>query len=56
MKSNSGKFGGDHEQIELLVAPLVGPKNSEGEGDSDSPFGERSKSRSLVSSRTRTRG
>lgn len=36
----------------------MGPKNSdsEGEEDSDSPIRERSKSGSLVSGRTRTRG
>lgn len=57
MESKFGKLGGDNEQVELLMAPLVGPKNSdsEGEDDSDSPIGERSKSGSLVSRRTRTR-
>lgn len=42
MKSKSGKLGSDDEQVELLVAPLVGPKNSvsEGEEDSDSPVRE----------------
>lgn len=57
-KSKSGKLGGDNEQVELLVASLVGPENSDskGEEDSDSPIREKSKSGSLVSSRTRTRG
>lgn len=58
VKSKCGKLGGDNKQVEFLVAPLVGPKNSdsEGEEDSDSPVRERNKSGSLVSSRTRTRG
>lgn len=51
-------IGSDNEQVELLVVPLVGLKNSdsESEEDSDSPIRERSKSGSLVSSRTRARG
>lgn len=54
MKSKSGKLGGDDEQVELLVVPLVGPKNSvsEGEEDSDSPVREGSKSGILLSSPT----